>query len=226
MASHQHKGAVTSGVMKDAGGGVAVPWMSQSAIVAKVNLVGAQAKRLAHTAHTGKALDGESVHVHVECRHGFVLISGERDETLQPVCYRKQCKEQGTSWLEGHVQAVQQFGQSAVVARGASVGAQEDMLVITSNTHDPFDSRHSSWYLGEVTDSSFSQRAGEVGGLGMMPVLSTSHTSISSRNQGDCATIWMGLCIKVVTRSQNGERVENLASLCMAVALHKVWGDL
>ena len=98
--------------------------------------------------------------------------------------------------------------------------------MITSNTHDPFDSRHSSWYLGEVTDSSFSQRAGEVGGLGMMPVLSTSHTSISSRNQGDCATIWMGLCIKVVTRSQNGERVENLASLCMAVALHKVWGDL
>ena len=38
-------------------------------------------------------------HVHVQCKHGFVLISGERDDSLQPVCYRSKCKVEGERWL-------------------------------------------------------------------------------------------------------------------------------
>jgi hypothetical protein len=85
MSSHQRMGAVTPKVMKDAGGSVAVQRLSQAAVVAKVNLVGARDKR---SAHDDDGLDGDCVHVHVECEHGFVLISGLPDETLQPMCYR------------------------------------------------------------------------------------------------------------------------------------------
>ena len=35
--------------------------------------------------------------IHAECKHGFVLISGERDDTLQPGC--SEVKEEGESWL-------------------------------------------------------------------------------------------------------------------------------
>ena len=34
-------------------------------------------------------IDDESIHVHVECKHGFALISGIRDVTLQPACFKK-----------------------------------------------------------------------------------------------------------------------------------------
>ena len=47
-----------------------------------------------------------------------------------------------------------------------------------SISFDPFDSRHSGWSFGEVTDRTFSQRAGEVGALGMMPVPPKSRMSI------------------------------------------------
>ena len=40
-------------------------------------------------------------HVHVQCKHGFVLISGERDDTLKPVCYNSECKAEGERWLRG-----------------------------------------------------------------------------------------------------------------------------
>ena len=42
-------------------------------------------------------VDDESIHVHVECKHGFALISGIRDDTLQPACFTEKCKQQGES---------------------------------------------------------------------------------------------------------------------------------
>ena len=39
------------------------------------------------------------MHVHVECKHGFALVSGMRDDTLQPACHRDKCKEDGEKWL-------------------------------------------------------------------------------------------------------------------------------
>ena len=45
-------------------------------------------------------LEPEEVHVHVECKHGFALISGTRDDTLQPACYKEKCKEDGERWLK------------------------------------------------------------------------------------------------------------------------------
>ena len=41
----------------------------------------------------------EDVHVHVECKHGFALISGEHDASLRPACVEAGCKEEGESWL-------------------------------------------------------------------------------------------------------------------------------
>ena len=37
--------------------------------------------------------DGEGIHVHVGCKHGFVLVSGERDDTLQPACFKEKCRK-------------------------------------------------------------------------------------------------------------------------------------
>ena len=110
-------------------------------------------------------------------------------------------------------------------SRRCLVGAQKGELVITSLSFDPFDSRHPGWSLGEVTDRTFTQMAGEVGALGMMPVPPKSRMSIPFRNDSDWAIVWIGLGSKMVTRSLNGEKVENLASLCMAVSLHKAWGN-
>lgn len=45
-------------------------------------------------------IDDESIHVHVECKHGFALISGIRDDTLQPACFEEKCKKQGERWLQ------------------------------------------------------------------------------------------------------------------------------
>ena len=45
-------------------------------------------------------LEPEEVHVHVECKHGFALISGTRDGTLQPACYKEKCREDGERWLK------------------------------------------------------------------------------------------------------------------------------
>ena len=42
----------------------------------------------------------ENVHVHFQCKHGTVLISGLRDCTFQPICYNAKCIENGRSWLE------------------------------------------------------------------------------------------------------------------------------
>ena len=41
----------------------------------------------------------EMVHVHVQCAHGFALISGIRDGTLKPACFLTECREEGESWL-------------------------------------------------------------------------------------------------------------------------------
>ena len=51
-------------------------------------------------------------HVHVQCKHGFVLISGLRDDSLQPVCHRPKCKVEGERWL-----------RSAGLTRSQLVGA-------------------------------------------------------------------------------------------------------
>ena len=37
--------------------------------------------------------------MHVECKHGFVLISGEHDTSLRPACVEAGCKEEGERWL-------------------------------------------------------------------------------------------------------------------------------
>ena len=42
---------------------------------------------------------GEEVHVHVECQHGFALITGEQDASLRPACVEAGCKEEGERWL-------------------------------------------------------------------------------------------------------------------------------
>lgn len=41
----------------------------------------------------------EEGHVHVQCEHGFVLISGIRDNTLQPECSNVKYKAEGERWL-------------------------------------------------------------------------------------------------------------------------------
>ena len=45
-------------------------------------------------------IDEESIHVHVECKHGFALISGICDATLQPACFEEKFKKQGDRWLQ------------------------------------------------------------------------------------------------------------------------------
>ena len=37
----------------------------------------------------------ETKSVYVECKRGWALISGERDDTQQPMCSRARCKEDG-----------------------------------------------------------------------------------------------------------------------------------
>ena len=41
----------------------------------------------------------EGPHVHVQCEHGYVLISGTQDVNLQPECSKAECKAEGTQWL-------------------------------------------------------------------------------------------------------------------------------
>ena len=41
----------------------------------------------------------EGPHVHVQCEHGYVLISGIKDITLQPECSKVKCKAEGERWL-------------------------------------------------------------------------------------------------------------------------------
>ena len=53
--------------------------------------------------HSASSLDvtfteGDT-HVYVECEHGFVLISGMKDETLKPICSKVKCKAEGERWL-------------------------------------------------------------------------------------------------------------------------------
>ena len=57
--------------------------------------------------------------VHVQYKHGFVLISGLRDTSLQPVCYRKQCKMEGERWL-----------RSAGLTHGQRVGAINSVCTV------------------------------------------------------------------------------------------------
>ena len=62
---------------------------------------GAQCARHAQPQQEGDTeMEPEETHIHVECKHGFALISGTRDDTLQPACYEKKCKEDGERWLK------------------------------------------------------------------------------------------------------------------------------
>ena len=45
------------------------------------------------------AFTAGDTHVYVECEHGFVLIRGIRDDTLQAVCSKVKCKAEGERWL-------------------------------------------------------------------------------------------------------------------------------
>ena len=42
----------------------------------------------------------EKVHTYVQCKHGFALISGERDFSLKPACFKKTCVAEGKRWLQ------------------------------------------------------------------------------------------------------------------------------
>ena len=43
---------------------------------------------------------GEENHVHVQCKHGFFLISGIRDISLTPFCLDANCKKSAEKWLK------------------------------------------------------------------------------------------------------------------------------
>ena len=45
--------------------------------------------------------EGTTVRVHMECKHGFVLISGMQDDALKPVCTSARCRQDGYHWLKG-----------------------------------------------------------------------------------------------------------------------------
>ena len=45
----------------------------------------------------GREEDSEAVYF--QCEHGWSLISGEPDDTLQPVCPSEKCKDEGENWL-------------------------------------------------------------------------------------------------------------------------------
>ena len=50
---------------------------------------------------TSSTEDGEEkVHISVQCKHGFSLISGERDFSLKPACFEKACIAEGRRWLQ------------------------------------------------------------------------------------------------------------------------------
>ena len=51
---------------------------------------------------------GEMDTVYVQCKHGWALISGEHDYTVQPVCSGEECRQEGANWLksEGLVAAM------------------------------------------------------------------------------------------------------------------------
>ena len=68
----------------------------------------------------------EMVHVHVQCTHGFVLISGMRDATLQPACGLTKCMKEGKSWLRS--QGL--IDPSAITAREGVVGGSERKLPV------------------------------------------------------------------------------------------------
>ena len=66
----------------------------------------------------------EMVHVHVQCTHGFVLISGMRDDTLQPACDLAKFRREGKSWLRS--QGL--IDPSAITVRENVVGGSERKL--------------------------------------------------------------------------------------------------
>ena len=42
----------------------------------------------------------DSADVYFQCEHGWSLISGGPDDTLQPVCPSEECREEGENWLK------------------------------------------------------------------------------------------------------------------------------
>ena len=68
------------------------------------------------------------VHVHVECKHGFALVSGMRDDTLQPACYEEKCKEDGERWLrsEGLVGQLHEKPRTVQLQHKAEEGTSKE----------------------------------------------------------------------------------------------------
>ena len=63
----------------------------------------------------------EEVHVHTECKHGFALISGTRDDTLRPACYEENCKEDGEKWLRSEGLVAQLNKKPHAAAEGRDI---------------------------------------------------------------------------------------------------------
>ena len=71
--------------------------LSEARLRAKAN-----SRAVEKAVRQGQELDSVctgDTHVHVQCQHGFVLISGLQDASIKPVCHRKQCKVEAERWL-------------------------------------------------------------------------------------------------------------------------------
>ena len=70
----------------------------------------------------------ESIHVHVQCELGFVLISGERDDSLQPACFDLRCKKQGESWMRKHDPPLQDGTAFQTKVTSVASGTQHGLM--------------------------------------------------------------------------------------------------
>ena len=94
-------------------------------------------------------IDDESIHVHVECKHGFALISGIRDDTLQPACFKENCRKQGEIWLQsqGLMASDEVGGAGAVMADIFQAGSVffSQPLVIETHEYEEMDQDEVAW---------------------------------------------------------------------------------
>ena len=94
-------------------------------------------------------IDEESIHVHVECKHDFSLISGIRDDTLQPACFKEKCKKQGEMWLQSQglmaSDEVELAGAAAVDTFQAGSVFFSQPLVIETHEYEEMDRDEVAW---------------------------------------------------------------------------------
>ena len=72
--------------------------------------------------------------VYVQCKHGWALISGEHDDTIQPLCSREECKEGGGNWLRSEGLMAAMSGAQRVVNPLCTVAVLEPARVMVRAT--------------------------------------------------------------------------------------------